>query len=292
LKCRTAISDNEPTSRGTIQVLKAMIMESGTEQRFAIVQDAYKLEKWLIVAGLLTEILGVPEVTARHQARQSRGFLATDLPQGLAERLKDACVGQGIAVHVVPQGEIIPAIKLARVHQVWITDDALCVQLPGSEAKTQLDWETVRLMAVTTTTRKESFQHWPTPVRDPVVTQRMTTKTEKFAEQLADVLSIPIPGVVFGVRLFSWQVNYAEALGGVAPDALRDINARTNSFCRLLSAIAARATRVYIPPGSQALLEASFESIRPLPDIPLDEFEAYNRWLLQRLCLESGNGLR
>ena len=231
----------------------------------------------------LTEILGLPPVAAKHQARQSRGFLAANLPGEMAQRFRDACAGRGIAVQVVPQSDVIPVIKPVRVHHVWITDDALCVQALGQEGKTRLAWDTLRLIAVTDTTRKESFQHWPTPRRTPIITPQVTRYTEEFAEHLADLFALSPQGVVLGVRLFSRQVNYAEALGDMAPDALLDAEARSESFCLLLTSIAARATQVYIPPESRARLTQATPGSAPAS---LDDFDAYNRWTLQRLRLQ------
>ncbi len=205
----------------------------------------------------MTEILGLPAVTAKHQARQSHGFLAGDVPRDLAYRLRETCAAQGIVIHLVPQSQVIPAIKPVRVHRVWLTDDALCVQAPGYEAKMRLDWDTLRLIAVTNTTRKESHQHWETPPKTPIRTPRVITYTEEYAEHQADIFAVPPEGMLLGVRLFSWQVNYAEALGDTRPDALHDANARPASFCLLISSILARATRAHLPPESRALLHGA-----------------------------------
>ncbi|MEI8375839.1 MAG: hypothetical protein WCJ35_23700 [Planctomycetota bacterium] len=137
-------------------------METTLTDRFAVVQDVYQLEDWQTAAALLTEILGLPVVTARQQARKSHGYLAANLSEELPQRLRDACAGQGIGVELVPQGDIIPVFKPVRMHQVWITEDALWLGVTGIDAKTSLGWNTLRLIAVTKTTKKELFWHWET----------------------------------------------------------------------------------------------------------------------------------
>ena len=141
------------------------------------------------------------------------------------------------------------------MHQVWIAEDALRLGATGLDAKMLLGWNTIRLIAITTTTRKESFQHWDTANRKvEVVTRRVTTYIEEFAECLADVFALQPHGEVLAVRLMSRELNYSEALGDMTPDALVDSDARMNRFRVLVSSIAARATQVYVPPESQAIL--------------------------------------
>ena len=82
-------------------------METTLDDRFAVVQDVYELEDWQTAATVLTEILGLPAVTARQQARKSHGYLATNLSGKLAQRLRDACAGREIGVQLVPQGDVI-----------------------------------------------------------------------------------------------------------------------------------------------------------------------------------------
>ena len=53
-------------------------------------------------------------------------------------------------------------IKPVRTHHVRITEDALWLGATGSDAKTPLGWNTLRLIAVTKTTKKELFRHWET----------------------------------------------------------------------------------------------------------------------------------
>ncbi len=238
---------------------------------------------------LLTEILGLPAVTARQHARRSRGFLATNLPGELARRLQEACAGRGLGVHVVPHSDVIPTIKPLRIHQVWIAEDALWVRATDLDAKTPLAWDTLRLIAVTRTTKKETFRHWKTTggTGRTGPNLKVTAYTEEYAEYLADLFTIVPPGQVHGVRLVSRELNYAEALGDMTPDAVVDANARTDGFRLLLSSIAARASKAHIPPESRALLAkpARGSALMP-PAAPLDDFDAYNCWLLQRLRLQ------
>ena len=221
-------------------------METTFTDRFTVVQDVYQLD-WQIAAELLTEALGLPVVTARQQARKTHGFLAVNLSGELAQRLRDACAGRGIGVQLVPQSEVIPAIKPLRMHRVRIADDALWLGTTGPDAKTLLGWNTLRLIAVTKTTRTESFRHWETGTPSAGFGEearlKVTTYTEDYAEYLADVFAVQPDGQMLGARLFSRELNYAEALGDIAPDALVAANARTDGFRLLISTIAARATQ-------------------------------------------------
>ena len=272
-------------------------METTITDRFAVVQDDYELENWQVAAELLTEIVGLPAVSARLKARKSLGFLANDLPEDSAQRLRDACAGQGIGVHVVPQSEVVPVIKPVRMHRVWITDEALCVRAGNLDTRTPLAWDTLRLIAATKTTKKESFQHWDTSDRRvEVVTHRVTNYTEEFTEYLADVFAFQPNDQVLGVRLMSRELNYVEALGNLAPNVLVDAGARMEGFRLLLSAIVSRAAQAYVPPESAELLTTlPLGAIRlPLP-VNLSDFDAFNRWLLQRLRHRAGvagGGLR
>jgi hypothetical protein len=262
-------------------------MEATLTDCFAAVQDVYQFEDWQTAAALLTEILGLPPVTARQKARKSRGYLASNLSEELARRLRDACSERGLGVQVVPQSDVVPVIKPVRMHQVWIAEDALKLGAAGLDAKMLLGWDTLRLIAVTKTTKKESFQHWDTTNRrTPVVAPRVTTYTEEFAECLADVFAFSPHGQVLGARLLSRELNYAEALGDMIPDAAVDADARMDGFRLLLSAIASRASQLYIPPESLALLSSPARASALMPPAgSLDEFDGYNRWLLQRLRL-------
>ncbi len=219
-----------------------------------MVQDVYQLENWQVAAELLTEVLGLHAVTAKQQARKSHGFLATHLPAELAQRLRDACAEHGLGVQLVPQSEVVPVIKPVRMHQVWINDDALWVRAVNVDSKTRLAWDTLRLIAMTKTTNTDSFRHWKTTGGDDEVRLKVTPYTEEFTEYLADVFAFQPQGSVLGVRLVSRELNYAEALGNLAPDVLVDANAQLEGFRLLLSAIASRATQAYVSPESAALL--------------------------------------
>ncbi len=261
-------------------------METTLTDRFAVVQDVYQLEDWQTAAALLAEILGLPAVTTRQQARKSHGYLAANLSGELAQRLRDACAEKGIAVQLVPQGDVIPVIKPTRTHHVRIAEDALWLGASGSDAKTSLGWDTLRLIAVTKTTKKDLFRHWETTGGGGRTgpNLKVTTYTEDSAEYLADVFAVQLDGQVLGVRLFSRELNYSEALGDTTPDLLIDANARMEGFRLLILSIASRASQVYVPPESAALLTKSAkERARTPPSASLDDFNAVNRWLLQRL---------
>ena len=263
-------------------------METTINDRFAVVQDVYQLEDWQSAAALLIEILGLPAINARQQAKKSHGYLAADLPRALAQRLRDTCSAQGLGVHLVPQSDVIPVIKPVRMHQVWIAEDALWVRATDHDVRTSLGWDTLRLVAVTRTTKKETFRHWETTRVTDEVNLKATTYTENYAEFTADVFAVQVHGQVLGARLLSRELNYGEALGNMAPDGLVDMNARTDGFRLLLSAIAARAPQVYVPPETAAFLTnaAKRGGARKPPPASLDGFEAFNRWTLQRLRLQ------
>jgi hypothetical protein len=150
-----------------------------------------------------------------------------------------------------------------------------------------LAWDTLRLIAVTRATKKESFRHWDTTSTRTGADLRVTSYTEDYAEYQADVFAVKLYGEVLGVRLMSRELNYSEALGDITPDVLVDANARTGGFRLVLSSIAARATQLYMPPETWAFLANAASGGVP-PPLPLqDDFDAANRWLLQRLLLQS-----
>lgn len=261
-------------------------METTLTDRFAVVQDVFQLEDWQTAAELLIEILGLPALTARQQARKSHGYLATNLSEELAQRLQAACAGRGIGVRLIPQSDVIPMVRPMRMHQVRITEDALWLGATGMEAKT-LGWNTLRLIAVTKSTKQDLFHHWETTSSRSEVKLKVTVYTEDYAEYLADVFAVQLDGQVLAVRLFSRELNYCEALGDMAPDAMVDANARMDGFRLLVFSITARATQVYVPPESRALLtQTAKESVHTRALASLDDFNAVNRWLLQRLRLQ------
>ena len=84
----------------------------------------------------------------------------------------------------------------------------------------------------------------------------------------------------------SGELNYSEALGDTAPDVLVDANARMEGFRLLILSIASRASHVHVPAESAALLTKSARESAQVPaSATLDDFNAVNRWLLQRLLL-------
>jgi hypothetical protein len=213
-------------------------METTLTDRFAVVQDVYQLEDWQTAAALLAEILGLAAVSARQQAKKSHGYLATNLSRDLAQRLQDACAGRGIAVQLVPQSDVIRVIKPIRMHQVCLAEDALRLGAPGLDGKMLLGWDTLRLIAMTKTTKKELFRHWETTGGGrEEVKLKVTAYTEESAEYLADVFAVQIDGQVLGARLFSRELNYSEALGNLA-GRLREFRQcatiRRLRFCHLL----------------------------------------------------------
>jgi hypothetical protein len=262
-------------------------METTIHGRFALVQDDYELRDWQSAADLLTGILGLVAFTAKQVAKKSRGYLAVNVPADLAQRLRDGCVERGIGVQLVPQGDVIPPIKPVRVHRVGIAEGGLCVRDANLDVKTPLGWDSLRLIAVTKTMKKETFRHWETMGGDDELKLRAIPYTEDLVEILADVFAFQPNGDVFGVRIVSRELNYAEALGSLAPDNLVDANARVEGFRLLLVTIAARARQAYVSPESAALLttmpSGAFRATRP---VKLKEFEAFNRWFLQKLRLK------
>ncbi len=261
-------------------------METTLNDRFAVVQVVYQLEDWQAAAALLTEVLGLPGVTANRQAKRSHGYLAVNVSRELAERLRDACAGQGIGVQVVPQSDVIPVIKPMRMHQVRIADDVLWVGNTDLTAKKPLGWKTLRLISVTKTTKKESLLRWETKGFGDEESLKVTTYTEEYGEYLADLFAVQLDGQLHGVRLYSREVNYREALGDMTPDGLIDGHARMDGFRLLLSSIAARATQVYVPPESLAFLNNTAPKRATTPRVSLDDFDGFNRWQLQQLRLK------
>lgn len=261
-------------------------MENTASDRFAVVQDVYQLKDWQAAAALLAEVLGLPAVTANQQVRRSRGFLATKLSASLAQRLQKACAAHGIAVQVVPQSEVFPVVKLPRVHRVCIADDGLWVQTPGHDANRPIAWDMLRLIAVTKTTKSESFQHWDIAAGEDEGRLKVTAYKDDSIDYLADVFAVQPDREVDGVRLFSRELNYSGVVDAITPDASADANVRVNGFRLLLSSIAAHATHAHVPPESQALLNQPVRKNAQVRPTSLADFEGHNRWLLQRLSLQ------
>ena len=187
------------------QTASTTCMGTTLTDRFAVVQDVYQLEDWQSAAALLTEVLGLPAVTARQQARKAHGYLAANLSGESARRLRDACAARGIGVQLVPQSDVVPAIKPVRMHQVKIAEDALWVGATDIDASMSLRWDTLRLMAVAKTTKKESFRHWEnTGFADHgnLGNLKATTYTEDYAEYLADVFAVQPGDQVLGNEAF------------------------------------------------------------------------------------------
>jgi hypothetical protein len=263
--------------------------------RFAVIQDVYELKDWQIAAALLTETCMWPVVTANQRARRSHGYLADNLEWDSARRLQEACAARGLIVHVVPQDEVIPVIKPVRTYRIWIADDALWVRANDRDEKTSLPWDTLRLLVATKTTKTESFLRWTTMASDggeEGLALKLIPYTDDYTEYMAHVFAISPQGQVSDIRLFSRRLNYAEALGNMAPDAMADANARREGFRLLLGVLAKHAPGVYIPQESQALLATPPPGGTPkLPSTSPSEFDAYARWLFQRLLLQdSGHG--
>ena len=193
---------------------------------------------------------------------------------------------------LVLQSDVIPVVRPVRMHHVRIAEDALWLGATGSDAKTLLGWDMLRLIAVTKTTKTEMFRHWETKGSRAEVKLKVTAYTEDYAEYLADVFAVQPDRQVLGVEALLAGVELFRSLGNTAPDALVDANARMEGFRLLVLSIASRASQVYVPPESAALLTKSAKERAQTPaSASLDDFNAVNRWLLQRLHLQgSGHG--
>ena len=255
------------------------------DDTFALVLDTYVIADWQAAAGLLREVAGLSALYANQQARKPHGFLAMNLSNATAQQLREACAGRGIGVRVVPQSDVIPALKPLRVHQLRIADDALCVRTNELDDETRFCWDAIRLIAGSTATRTEKFHKWPTERRGtPIRTMDITAYSESFDETFADIYAFERDRQIIGARLMSRELNYAEALRDlVTSDAMIDFNMRVDGFPLLLSIIISRSPRVYVRPDSMA----RDDSIASTPGVTTPEdFDASNRWLLQRLRLQ------
>ncbi|NUQ64958.1 MAG: hypothetical protein HUU20_21045 [Pirellulales bacterium] len=256
--------------------------------QFAVVQDVYELEDWQSAARILTDVLGLHPTAAKQRARRSRGFLAEKLDFEQARRFHQTCESRGLVVHIVEDKDLIVLPKPSRVHELWLQDDALWVRRTQLGPRESIRWERIVLVAAFRTTKREAYHHWFTVggglQMDTGPQLKVSKYSKEYAEYLADVFEWMPSGSPARLRLGSREVNYSQALGSDLPDPHVAIDARSDSFRLLLARIHARARNAFVPPETLVLLGAEPDKGRRLHELPgLDDFDAYNRWLLQKL---------
>jgi len=257
--------------------------------RYALVQDVYELPDWQAAADVLAAALEMHPIAARQQARRARGFLAQDLDYEPAARLLHACQERGLGVQLVRDDQLVVFTKPNRVHHLWLRDDALYLLRHEVGPPEPLPWDQIALVAALRVTQQETVLHWSaehsdfSDRRDPQVRLKVEPHDEDYKEFVADLVAVTPGGQFDCLRLFSRQINFLQALGAEAPDRLTAKNARVAGFCLLLTRIRQRAAQALVPAETRVLLGDPVAAEAPLRSLPtLEEFEAYNRWLLQK----------
>jgi len=265
--------------------------------RYALVQDFYELADWQAAADVLAAALEMHPIAARQQARRARGFLAQDLDYEPAARLLHACQERGLGVQLVRDDQLVVFTKPNRVHHLWLRDDALYLLRHEVGPPEPLPWDQIALIAALRVTQQETVLHWSAgdlkagyearfPLglqRDGPVKLRVEPHDEEYKEFVADLVAATPGGQFDCLRLFSRQINFLQALGAEAPDRLTAKNARVKGFCLLLTRIRQHASQALMPAETRVLLGDPVAAEAPLRSLPtLEEFEAYNRWLLQK----------
>jgi len=257
---------------------------------FAVVRDAYEVDDWELVAQLLKQALGMHLVAATRQARNSPGFLAEELDRGAAEQLQRACEARAMPTHLVAQEEVVILPRALRVHSLWVAEDALWICRSPTSPKEPIRWDSVALIAACQTMKKESFHRWSAdfnPVND-VSELKVQKYSQDFIEHVADLFGMAADGGLLRGRLGSRELNYKQALGVDRADPRLDTGKRFASFRLVLSRIFTKAARAQMPPEPIALLGGRLKPNCRLHNLTsLKEFDAYNRWLLQRIRIGS-----
>ncbi len=283
--------------------------------QFAVVQDVYAFDRWQAAAQILSELLGLHPTEANQRARRSRGFLAENLNRDTAEQIRQACEAQGLPTHVVAQAEVVTLPTLTRVHQLWIADDALWICQSHLGDRESIDWQGILLMAAHHVVKTESFHRWSTGYRMGTADPQLKVKqySKDYVEHVADVFGSSRDGVLMRLRIGSRELNYQEAIGGAAPEPQTPQTGESqqrrhqqafgfdpgnprvvpdtqfDKFRLVLARIHARAVRAYVPPETLVLLGGAPLPDRPLYDLSsLEEFDAYNRWLLETMRTQRG----
>jgi hypothetical protein len=277
--------------------------------QFAVVQDVYGFDDWQAAAQILTDVLGLHPTEANQRARRSRGFLGENLDRDTADRIQRACQSRGLPTRVVAQAEVAALPVLTRIHQLWIREDALWIQRSHLDEREPIGWQSIPLMAAYHVVKTESYHHWSTGYRmanaDPQL--RVKQYFKDYVEHVADVFGSSRDGALVRLRIGSRELNYQEALGAAAAESQAATeeslkrrhqeafgsdptnprlvpDTRLDSFLLVLARLHARAVCAYVPPETLALLGGPPPADRPLIDLSsLEEFDAYNRWLLEAL---------
>lgn len=258
---------------------------------FAVIQDAYDPERWHDIAEVLVEVLRVYRGDANSRAKRSPGFVADGLNDVQARQVQLACAAKGIATHIVQPPDVVVLPKPLRVHELWIVDNGLWVRLSQTGPRESVAWNSIGLIAVLPTTKTEKYHKWKTSARgvgkNIQYDLEVTNYSEDSAEWLADVIAAAPEGGLARYRLMSREINYAEALGTDMPDRNVQSDWRWNCFRLLIARIGDHAPQAQFPPETLQLLGRGQHPRCPNPSPHgQDDFDAYNRWLLQKARIE------
>jgi hypothetical protein len=265
--------------------------------RFVVMLSDYELADWQVAAEILIDALGMFPATARKCARNLRGFLAESVDREQAEKLQRTCEARGLSTYLVQQQDMVAIPSPNQVCELWICDDNLWLRHGYAGPRMAIRWDSIVLITACLARKTESYRHWSTsggkPLQDNIPQTdgpclRITEYTEDSAEFLADVFAMSSDKDLVWFRLGSRKISFKEVL---KLDAHLSPGARLENFRLLVTKICAKAVNARIPSETKALIECAPRNkrrFRALRD-PV-EFQAFNRWALQKLRIDSHPG--
>jgi hypothetical protein len=255
--------------------------------QYAIWHEAFETPDWAALTETLAKELGWNRTEARCRVRRTGGLLLENLDEVAAERCRAACAAMGVTVDALPQSSVVVLPRAVRVHEVSLRDDALVVRVTDRDPEMSIAWERILLLAAFETTRVESYHNYRTTGRGGdhgAVELKIDRVKEQRPEPFVDVFYTTPEASLARIRLLSREMNYTRILGADAPDPHVTIKFRMAGFRLVVARIGTRATRAVIPPETLRFLggdKTADEKLVKLRD--MDNFDAYNRWLLQSL---------
>lgn len=254
--------------------------------QYAIWHETFETPDWASLTDTLATQFGWNRTEARCRVRRTGGILLENLDAAAAERCRVACAAMDVTVDVLPQSSIVVLPRPLRVHDVSLRDDALVVRVTDLDPEMSIAWEQIQLVAAFKTTRVESYHNYRTVThgRHGMEELKIDRVKEERPEPFADVFYTMPAASLACIRLLSHEMNYTRILGADAPDPNVTIKPRLAGFRLVVARIGTRAHRAVIPPETVSFLrgdKAADERLIKLRN--LDDFETYNRWLLQSL---------
>ncbi|HEV3339869.1 MAG TPA: hypothetical protein VG125_05915 [Pirellulales bacterium] len=259
--------------------------QAGAMSQYAIWHEAFESPDWASLADTLGKELGWNRTEARCRVRRTGGILLENLDADAAERCRAACAEMGVTVAALPQSSVVVLPRPLRVHEVSLGDDALVVRVTDRDPEVSIAWERILLLAAFQTTHVESYHNYRTVTHGQraAVDLKIDRVQEQRPEPFVDLFYTMPTASLDRIRLLSREMNYTRILGADAPDPHVTIKSRLAGFRLVVARIGTRASRAVIPPETLCFLggDKAAEGLVKLRN--LDDFDTYNRWLLQTL---------